>query len=195
MADTLPGEVRRNFLIGANQGELDANLVPLLFGAEGLKGLSALRLADKEARAGLLAKYYPQATDYFGALYDGAGHHYFSQRGGNFANMGGAPLPAPLRQLPLPNALRDSELFRLRPEGITNDEMFSRHIQSDPEYFGGRMPAEYGGGWSGGKAGLQKLSPALRRWYGASPQLKVTVGAGAIGGAAAASYLDDWSQH
>ena len=194
MADTLPGEVRRNFHIGANQGEFDANLVPLLLGGEGLKGLSALRLADEAARAGLLAKHYPQAADYFGELYDGAGHHYFSQKGGNFANMGGVPLPAPLRQLPLPSILRDSGLFRLRPDEITNDEMFSRHIQSDPQYFGGKIPAEYGGGgWSGAQAGVQKLSPALRMWAGASLPLKVTLAGGVLGGAAASSYLDDWS--
>jgi hypothetical protein len=105
------------------------------------------------------------------------------------------PLLAPLRQLPLPNVLRDSELFRLRPDGITKGEMFARHIQSDPQYFGGKISDEYGGGgWNGAHAGLQKLSPALRMWYGASLPLKVTVGGGVLGGAVASSYLDDWSR-
>ncbi len=196
MADTLTGEIRRDFHVGANDGELGVNLAMLPLGGEAFEGISALRLAGAEARAGLLPKFYPQAADYFGELYDATGHHYFSQRGGRFANVGGAPLAAPLTALPLPRFLRDSEIFRYRPDGITNAEMFAHHFQSDPEYFGGRIPAEYGGGgWSGRKAGLQKLSPPLRMWHGASLPLKVAVGAGVLGGAAASSYLDDWSQH
>jgi hypothetical protein len=195
-ADTALGEFGRNVRIGANQGELLANLAMLPLGRGTAAGISELRLASAEARAGKLAELYPQAEGYWSEVYDGAGHHYFSQRKGNFANIGGVPAPAFLRALPLPKILRDSELFRLRPEGITNGEMFARHIQSDPQYHGGKIPNEYdGGGWSGKQAGLQKLRPALRMWAGASTPLRATVGMGAVGGAAASSYLDDWSRH
>jgi hypothetical protein len=195
-ADTILGEFGRSLRIGANQGDLGVNLASIPLGGEVLDGASALRLANEQAEAGLLSKFYPQAEGYWGQLYDGAGHHYFSQREGRFANMGGAPLRWPLTALPVPKILRDSELFRLRPEGITNEEMFARHVQSDPDYHGGKIPAEYGGGrWSGSEAGLQTLPPVLRMWHGASLPLKVAVGSGVVGGAAADSYLDDWSQH
>jgi hypothetical protein len=194
-ADTALGEFRRNVRIGANRGELEANVAMLPLGGEAAEGISALRLASAEARAGKLAARYPQAEGYWDEVYDGAGHHYFSRRKGNFANIGGVPAPSILRALPLPTFLRDSELFRLRPEGITNGEMFARHIQSDPQYRGGKIPDEYGGGnWRAGQAGLQALSPALRMWAGASGPLRATVATGAAGGAVASSYLDDWSR-
>src|SRR5258705_5818583 len=81
MADTFPGELRRNFHIGANQGEAAFDVGSLFVGGEFAKGL-ALTRAVKAADA---AKYVelglsPKVIAHLDMPYEGMGSHNIPRR-------------------------------------------------------------------------------------------------------------------
>ena len=192
-ADTAAGEFARVLPIAANRGEVEANIGALLVGGEIVDAARGARLAADAVDASRLMEEYPEATEYWNAPSRGRGSHLFSQNKGKFSFIGGVKVPTWLSKIDIPSPLRDWKIFRLGPEGFTNGEMNTTHALVDPQLYGGRLPEEYGRGWSVYKPGLdQRLPPLGRVWYGASPQLKGAVGAGILGGSVADDYLREW---
>ncbi len=194
-APTALEEAARVLPIGANQGKLEANVGALLVGGEAAEAIRGARAAASTIDAGRFAEIYPHATEYWDAPYRGRGSHFFSQNKGKFSYIGGVEVPEWLQKFDVPPSLRDAEIFRLRPKDFTTAQMHTRHAVVDPEFYGGKMPPDgYGRrGWSRRQLGFEdRLPPAGRVWYGASPQLKTAVGTGLLGGSAVDSYLRQW---
>lgn len=184
-ADTFLGEVRRNIDIGLNQGELAFDVGSLLYGAGELKAVTAGTRAAKAL--GKADDFLSGANNgleaYFASPYDGMGHHTLARRAKLPALLGGGPVPA---------SISDSPFFLLRPRDMTNGEFFKLHHQVDPNYWGGRVPARFGGGgWSARRLGWERYGPAGRLWYGTTGPMKATIGGGiAVGTGALVDELD-----
>lgn len=172
--DTFRGELRRNFDLGLNRGEALFDVGSVLFGGAELKGLAELGLLQKSGTAKYLARGYPRGlSEYFATPYDGVGHHYRAQSKAFPKTLGGGPVP---------RILRDSPFNVLKPTGVDRGAFYERHFKVDPSYYGGKIPAEFGGGrWSGRDLGWQKYGPLGRGFYGAPGPLKATGGAGLAG--------------
>jgi hypothetical protein len=193
MADTFPGELRRNFHIGANQGQAAFDVGSLFLGGEFSKGLSLTRAVE----AAYAAKYAelgldPKVIDYLNQPYERPGHHNIPQRFKFPEAVGGIPLPSRIAGQPLPGLVSDGAFNLSKPEGATRGQMYAYHYRVDPKYYGGRLPDGSGGGWSGKKLGLQKYGLAERLWYGAPDALRTPIGNAVAGGGAADIYQDDW---
>jgi hypothetical protein len=195
MADTFPGELRRNFHVGANQGQAAFDAGSLFLGGEFAKGLSLTRAVE----AADAAKYAelgldPKVIDYLNMPYEHPGHHNIPRRFRFPEVIGGVPLPSRIAGQPLPELVSDSAFNLSKPDGITRGQMYAYHYRVDPKYFGGKLPNGSGGGWSGKKLGLRKYGPAERTWFSAPDALRAPVG-NAVAGAAAADILqNDWDR-
>jgi hypothetical protein len=195
MANTFPGELRRTFHIGANQGQAAFDVGSLFLGGEFAKELSLTRAVE----AADAAKYAelgldPKVIDYLNMPYERPGHHNIPQRFRFPKAVGGIPLPSQIAGQPLPELVSDSAFNLSKPDGITRGQMYAYHYRVDPKYFGGRLPNGSGGGWSGKKLGLRKYGPAERAWFSAPDALRAPVG-NAVAGAAAADILqNDWDR-
>ena len=196
MADTFPGELRRNFHIGANQGEAAFDLGSLFVGGEFAKGLAlthAVEAADaaKYAELGL----NPKVIDYLDIPYEGMGHHSIAPRRFTFQKpVDGLTLPRWIPNEPLPKTVSDSAFNVSKPDGITRGQMYAYHYRVDPKFHGGRLPDGSGGGWSGKKLGLQKYGLAERLWFGAPDAFRDPVGKAFAGQAAADIFRGDWDR-
>ena len=197
MASTFPAEWSRNLEIGKNRGEFAFDVGSTLFGGTVLKELSGLGNLSKEA---LVTKYLgqgfsPTQADYLAQPYIGAGHHFWPQ-GGIPKTVLGVPMPKGVAGQRLPSVVGDSMFNVLSPRGISRGEMYARHYQVDPQFYGAKLPARVGGGsWSGKALGLQTSGPLGRVWYGSPAPLKAAVGAGSTGATGLAyNYLDGDSQ-
>lgn len=192
MAETFPGELRRSFEIGKNQGEFAFDLGSAAAGGEVAKSLAGLGRLSKEA---LVAKqlargFTPAQADYLAEAYEGMGHHTIPRRFTFPEKVGGVPLPDFLVGRPLPRAISDSPLNVVKPEGISRGEFYEQHYGVDPRFYGAKLRADRGGGsWSGKRLGLQKYDDPSRIWHGTSGPLKMTVGGGLVG----AAGLADWA--
>lgn len=160
-APTFEGELRRNFDIGQNQGELATEVGLLAFGGAAAKTAETAGVLSKEAA---LARYLkqgasPKRAAYLARTYDGMGSHFFPRR------------------LGLPKFFTDSSFNVKKPEGITTGQMHELHFENDTRFHGARLGAEAGpGGWSGRKLGLETNGLAGRIWYGSPAPLKAAVG-------------------
>ena len=86
----------------------------------------------------------------------------------------------------MPRAISDSPFFLLKPRDVSTGDFYQRHFQVDPQYGGGKIPAEFGGGrWSGKKLGWEKYGRLGRIWHGSPAPLKAAAGAGVVGAGAA----------
>jgi hypothetical protein len=193
MADTLPGEVRRDLHIGANDGEAAFDVGSLFVGGEFAKGLSLTRAV----KAADTAKYLelglsPEAIEYLNTPYEGMGHHNIARRFRFPEALGPMPLPDSIAGKPLPKVLSDSIFNVSKPEGITRGQMYAYHYRVDPKFHGAWLPDGPGRGWSGKKLGLQKYGPAERAWNGAPDALRAPAGLSLAGGATADLYQGDW---
>lgn len=71
-------------------------------------------------------------------------------------------------------------------------DMLETHVKVDPQYRGGRIPAEFGGGtWSGDALGWEKYDQLGQIWYGAPAPLKATAGGSVVAAGALVDQLDD----
>ncbi len=179
-ADTLRGEFNRRFEIGKNQGELGFNAGSMLYGAGELKALSGLNFLSEEARtasalkrATELADGDPLLAQRFMEPYKGMGHHVIGRN---------QPMPAFLGGGLYPRAIVESPFFVIDGKGMRTGEFRALHFGVDDDYYGGKIPARYGGGgWSGRKLGWQRYDPLQRAWQGTTKPMKLAVGAGALG--------------
>jgi hypothetical protein len=193
MADTLPGEVRRDFHIGANDGEAAFDVGSLFVGGEFAQGLS-LTAATKAADTARYLKLglSPEAIAYLNEPYVGMGHHNVPRRFRFAEAIGPMPLPDSIAGKPLPKALSDSIFNVSKPEGITRGQMYAYHYRVDPKFHGAWLPDGPGRGWSGKKLGLSKYGLAERLWYGAPDALRAPGGVSLASGAATDLYQNDW---
>ncbi|HYE41935.1 MAG TPA: hypothetical protein VEA15_00955 [Caulobacteraceae bacterium] len=155
-ANTAAEEMRRRMAIGRNQGRVEAEVVSnFIPGGLPAKVSRFGSLLSKEA---LIARYVdegvpPGVAAYWAEPYVGMGSHNLSRK--------------VARDLGLPKFLTDSVFNVQIPTGITRGDMYRLHYQVDPHYYGGRNPADVGGGsWSGRRLGWKKLGPVERLWYG-----------------------------
>lgn len=173
VAPTFEGELRRNFNIGQNQGELAFDVGSLFVGgpaAKAVKGLERISNVGNVERyvaqgfspkaAAHLAKPYPKRR---------MGHHFIPRRMG------------------LPESYSDSVFNVLKPEGISRGDFYELHYKVDPRYTGGSVKGET---WNGEALGLKKYGLAGRIWHGSPPPLKARVG-GLGAGAGAVMYVPD----
>jgi hypothetical protein len=165
-AKTFAGEVRRNFNIGQNQGELAFNVASTVRGGPIVDSLAGLARVEKGVTAAKLvaAGYDPRLEAHFAKPYKGMGHHFWPRR------------------LKLWKWLRDSPLAVYKPRGLTLGQFLERHYNIDPKYSGGPIPLKLGGGgWSGEKLGWEKYNLPGRLLYGSPPALKSAVLGGVVG--------------
>jgi hypothetical protein len=184
-AKTFRGEVRRNFDIGLNRGEVAADVGAFVYGGPLLRGVGELGAGRKALTAAdYIARGVPLNTArYFEQPYRGIGHHAVARS---------SKLPPWLGGGPVPRIVVESPLTRVKPRDVTNGEFFPLHYGVDKFYHGGKVPAEFGGGgWSGKKLGWDKYGPIDRAWYGTPAPLKVAAGAGVVGTGAVVDSLWD----
>lgn len=177
-APTYAGELRRNFDIGQNQGELVFDVGSLAYGGPLAKGARELGAVSKASRA---EKYLAQGFSPAGAAYlaepypsSGMGHHFIPRR---------YKLPSMLGGGPLPRAYSDGPFNRLAPESMTRGDFYERHFQVDPRFYGTKLPRRVASkNWSGRGLGLEKYGLPGRLWHGSPAPLKARVGGLTAGG-------------
>ena len=182
-AESLPDELKRRFEVGKNQGELAFDVGSTLYGAGELKALSKLNFLSEEARtanalkrATRLANGDPRLAQNFMEPYEGMGHHVIGRKQSMPAYLGGGLYP---------KAIVESPLFVIDGQGMRKGEFLERHVGVDDDYYGGKIPARYGGGtWSGEKLGWTKYGPSKKAWFGTTKPMKMVVGAGVLGAGA-----------
>ena len=180
VAPTLAGELRRNFDIGQNQGELAFDVGSLVVGgpaAKAVKGLgriSNVGNAEKYLAQGLS----PGAAAHLAQLYPASnlGHHLIPRR---------ARLPKFLGGGPLPRSYSDGPFNKLAPPGISRGDFYELHYKVDPHFHGTGVRGER---WSGRDLGLKKHGPMGQLWHGSPAPLKARVGG--LGAAAGDGVYD-----
>jgi hypothetical protein len=131
VASTLEGELRRNFDIGQNQGELAFDVGSLFVGGPGaklVKGVSRAANVGNDAKylaqgfspraAAHLAKPYPETN---------MGSHFLARR---------TRLPKVLGGGPLPQSYMDGPFNKLIPPGISRGDLYELHYEVDPRFHG-----------------------------------------------------------
>jgi hypothetical protein len=182
VAPTLDGELRRNFDIGENQGELAFDVGSLVIGgpaakfARGLPRVSNVGNVEKylaqgfaPAEAAHLAQAYPVSN---------MGSHFIPRR---------TRLPKLLGGGPLPRSYMDGPFNKLIPDGISRGDFYELHYKVDPRFHGTGVR---GGRWSGRDLGLKRYGSLGQLWHGSPPPLKARLGGLGANAAAAAHSLE-----
>jgi hypothetical protein len=186
MADTPMEEMRRQFGIGANVGELGFQLAPV--GELSAAG-NASRAARTLTRGEKIEKLVQGGKDletavHLTAPYGGGGLHFVPRR----TRIAGRPLP---------KSFMDSSFNVYRPTDMSWDETHRFHFENDDYFHGAGLPRGLNGGrgWSGHRENLTRNPLPLRVWNSAPPKLKKAVGGvgalGAVGGLAAYDLSGD----
>lgn len=184
-APTLAAEIARRYNIGVEQGEAAYNVaslaLPVAGEVRGAMQLGRIGAMSKRGPAKYIARgVSPQLAEYFAQPYQGMGAHAVPRR---------TRLPGGGR---IPKVLMDGPFNVLKPKRVERGVMLERHFKTDGRYYGGPIPAEFGGGgWSGRRLGWERYNPLERVWHGTpGPTKAVVVGGpaalGAVGGSAAA---------
>lgn len=187
VASTLAGEIRRNFDIGQNQGEVIFDVGSIVVGgpaAKAAKGLSRAANVGNDAKY-LAQGFSPKVAAYLAEPYPASGmaSHYIPRRARFPEGSGGGPLP---------KSYMDGPFNRLAPPGISRGDMYELHYKVDPRFSAARLPEDVGGGaWRGRQAGLERYSAPGRLWHGAPAPLKARVGGLGASAGAAMYALDD----
>ncbi|MDP3854232.1 hypothetical protein [Phenylobacterium sp.] len=180
-APTFSGEIRRNFDIGQNQGELAFDVGSLAVGGPFPKAVGRLGAVPKATTAEkyLAQGFSPAGAAYLALPYKGMGHHVIRRSYRLPQSLGGGPLP---------RTLTESEFFVLKPEGMTRGDFYELHRGVDDHFYGTRLPRRVGGErWSAKDLGLKKYDQLGRIWHGSPAPLKARVG-GLTAGAGASFY-------
>lgn len=166
-APTFSGELRRNFDIGQNQGEVAFDVGSLIVGGPGAKATRHMvpMKAPTRVEDYLAQGFSPRAADRLAELYEGMGHHFAGRR------------------LKLPEVFSESEFNVLKPPGMTRGDFYKLHYEVDPYFHGTGLPGRES--WSGKRLGLKKHDRLGRIWHGSPAPLKarvigLTAGAGAV---------------
>jgi hypothetical protein len=177
-ARTFPGELRRVFEIGQNQGELAFDLGTLFVGGPAAKAVKGF---DRSANVGNVQKYIaqgfsPRAAAHLAKLYptSNMGSHFIPRRTKLPAVMGGGSLP---------RYFLDGPFNRLHPPDISRGDFYELHFSVDPKFYGTGVLGER---WSGRDLRLKRYGPAGQIWHGSPAPLKARVGGlgASVGGAA-----------
>jgi hypothetical protein len=175
-ASTAMEELQRVAPIGMNQGELALNVGAAVAGAEGLQALGAAGRTAKATRY-LKDAGHTRAATYLEKPYKGMGNHSVFPRDWEApAWMGGWKMPKPILESPF-----FRQTFRHESQGGA----YWRHVEVDPRAHGFRLPKGMGArGWSGRKAGVERLKGVKQIWAGTPEATKTFLGgvAGAAGG-------------
>ena len=170
VADTFGGEMRRNFELGTNQGELSFELGSLVFGGAASKALRGLGdLGEASGAAKFVAQgFTPAQAEYLAAPYEGMGSHFVGR--------------ALARKIGLPGPVTNGPLNVLKPK-ISRGDFYELHFKVDPYFYGAKLAADGGGGsWSGKRLGLKKHGLLGRIWQGSPAPLNGVAGlSGAAG--------------
>lgn len=184
-APTFTGELRRNFDIGQNQGEVLFDAASLVVGgpaAKAMKGLSRAANVGNEAKY-LAQGFSPAAAKHLAKPYPASnmGHHFIPRS---------YTLPKILGGGFLPRSYSDGVFNKLAPPGISRGDFYELHYRVDPQYGGGTLLDE---GWRGAELGLKRYGTAGRIWHGSPAPLKARVGglSAAAGGGAHVLNEDD----
>jgi hypothetical protein len=178
VAPRLGAELRRNFDIGQNQGELGFNVGSLVLGgpaAKAVKGIAEVSNIGNVERY-VAQGFGPKAAARLAEPYPakGMGSHFIPRD---------TKLPRFLGGGPLPQSYMDGPFNKLVPPGSSIGDMYERHFAVDPRFYGTKAGGER---WSGRDLGLQRYGPLRQLWYGSPAPLKARVGGL---GAAAGSEL------
>lgn len=167
-APTFSGELRRNFEIGKNQGEVTFDVGSLVVGGPAAKTTKFLVPAKASTAERYLAQgFSPRAAAYLATPYVGMGHHFVGRR------------------LKLPERFSESEFNVLKPPGMTRGDFYELHFKVDPHFKGTALrPRADGERWKGEALNLEKHGLAGRIWYGSPAPLKARA-IGLAGGAGA----------
>lgn len=183
VAPTFEGELRRNFNIGQNQGELAFGVGSLFVGgpaAKLVKGFSRAANLGNDAKY-LAQGFSPRAAAHLAKPYPVAnmGSHFVPRR---------TRLPKILGGGPLPRSYMDGPFNKLIPPGISRGDLYELHYEVDPRFYGTSVRGER---WSGKDLGLNRHGMAGQLWYGSPAPLKARVtGLGAGAGSALYSIGD-----
>lgn len=171
---TFSGELKRNFTIGQNQGELAFDVGSLAVGgplAKGAGKLGAISRATVGPEKYVAQGFSPTGAAYLAEMYPGMGHHNVPRR---------ARLPKILGGGPLPPWFSDGPFNVLKPEGMTRGDFYRLHFEVDDHFYGAKLPARVGGErWSGKKLGFEKHDALGRLWHGTPAPMKARVGGSA----------------
>lgn len=171
---TFSGELKRNFTIGQNQGELAVDVGSLAVGgplAKGAGKLGAVSRATVGPEKYVAQGFSPTGAAYLAEIYSGMGHHNVPRR---------SRLPKILGGGPLPPAFSDGPFNVLKPEGMTRGDFYRLHFEVDDHFYGAKLPARVGGErWSGKKLGFEKHSTLGGIWHGTPAPMKARVGGSA----------------
>ena len=169
-APTLPGEARRNFNIGRNQGEVFVEGVGWLVGAGELKAAARIGALSK---ADLVAKYRGQGFSEAKAAHLA---EPYTRKGHHSVNAERARLPELLGGGRYPRWALDNPFNTLRPS-VSRGEFYELHSRVDPYFRGTRFPPRMGpGGWSAKKLGIEKYGPLERVYHGTPGPTKAVIG-------------------
>lgn len=167
-APTLEGELRRNFGIGQNQGELAFDVGSLTVGGPAAKMVKGF---PRVSNVGNVEKYLaqgfsPRAAAHLAKPYpkSNMGSHFIPRD---------TKLPDFLGGGPLPKNYSDGVFNVLKPEGISRGDFYELHYRVDPRFHGTGVRGE---SWKGAKLGLKRYGPAGRIWHGSPPPLKARIG-------------------
>lgn len=172
VAPTFEQELRRNFEIGQNQGELAFNVGSVMVGGPAAKAIGGLGGVSNVGNAGkyVAQGFHPKVAAHLANPYPASamGSHYIPRD---------YTLPPLLGGGPLPRWYSDGVFNRLAPAGISRGDMYELHFKVDRRFHGARLPAGLDiKGWGGKAAGLKKYGTAGRLWHGAPAPLKARVG-------------------
>lgn len=189
MAGSFWDEMGRRFDVGMNQGEAGYHVATAVLPAVGeLKGAVEF---GRLAKAGP-AKYVamgapPELADYLAQPYAGMGHHsMIPRRAQSVAQVPivnktakllkvEGPVNKALGGVPIPKGALDNP-FNVVSSQMERGQMYRKHFGLDDYYYGGKVPADFGGGgWSGRRLGWRKYNPAERLWYGTPDATKAVL--------------------
>ena len=178
VAPTFAGELRRNFDVGQNQGEVLFDIGSLVVGgpaAKAVRGLSRAANVGNEAKY-LAQGFSPRAAAHLAEPYPASnmGHHFISR---DTTLPGGGSVP---------RSYSDGPFNKLAPPGISRGDFYELHYQVDPRFHGTGVRGE---SWSGKNLGLTKHRPLGRLWHGSPAPLKARVGG--LGAAAGNSFYPE----
>lgn len=168
VAPTFAGELRRNFDIGQNQGELVFDVGSLAVGGPAAKAVKGL---GRVSNVGNVEKYLAQGFSSKAAAHlaepypaSGMGSHFVPRRAKFPEGFGGGPLP---------KSYMDGPFNRLAPSDISRGDLYELHYQVDPRFHGTGVLGER---WSGKDMGLKRHGPLGQVWHGSPAPLKARVG-------------------
>ena len=181
VADTLENELKRNFRIGQNQGELGFNIGSAIVGGPLAKRMNLPRAPVAAAKYEAQG-FSPAAAEYMAEPYSRPGHHYFAERLKDKNLLFFTP------------EFFETEFNLLKPQNISRGDHYELHYQVDPYFHNANLKASLGKErWTGKALGLKKQGFIRRGWNGSPDPLKARIGggAGAIGAAGYAGQRKD----